>query len=60
MIDDQLACGRMWISKHLTDLDYKKYSVNLLLDLDAFRACFKMSNSHEENKVLWSYLNENL
>jgi len=31
-----------------------------LLDLDAFRACFKMSNSHEENKVLWSYLNENL
>ena len=60
VIDDQLAYGRMWISKHLTDLDYKKYSVNLLLDLDAFRACFKMSNSQEENKVLWSYLNENL
>ena len=60
VINDQLAYGRMWISKHLTDLDYKKYSVNLLLDLDAFRACFKMSNSQEENKVLWSYLNENL
>lgn len=60
VIKDQLAYGRMWISKYLTDLDYKKYSVNLLLDLDAFRACFKMSNSHEENKVLWSYLNENL
>ena len=60
VIDDQLAYGRMWISKYLTDLDYKKYSVNLLLDLDAFRACFKMSNSQEENKVLWSYLNENL
>ena len=60
VIDDQLAYGRMWISKHLTDLDYKKYSVNLLLDLDAFRACFKMSNSQDENKVLWSYLNENL
>ncbi|MAW75434.1 MAG: hypothetical protein CMG09_05880 [Candidatus Marinimicrobia bacterium] len=60
VINDQLAYGRMWISKHLTDLDYKKYSVNLLLDLDAFRACFKMSNSQDENKVLWSYLNENL
>ena len=60
VINDQLAYGRMWISKHLTDLDYKKYGVNLLLDLDAFRACFKMSNSQEENKVLWSYLNENL
>ncbi len=60
VIKDQLAYGRMWISKYLTDLDYKKYSVNLLLDLDAFRACFKMSNSQEENIVLWSYLNENL
>ena len=60
VIKDQLAYGRMWISKYLTDLDYKKYNVNLLLDLDAFRACFKMSNSQEENIVLWSYLNENL
>ena len=60
VVNNQLAYGRMWISKYLIDLDYKKYSIKLLLDLDAFRACFKMLSSKEENKVLWSYLNENL
>jgi len=60
VLEEQHNYRRMWISEYLDNLDYDKYNLNTLLDLDAFRACFKMLKSTNEEKILWSYLNESL
>ena len=59
-LENQLNNGRMWISHYLNDLDFKEYNVGMLLNLDAFRGCFKISTSVNEEKILWSYLNKSL
>ncbi len=57
--DEQIMLGRMWIANNIRKIDDSKLSLETIRFFDLVRSCLMLSNNDKENKLIWSYLNNN-
>ena len=57
--DEQIMLGRMWIANNIRKIDHCKLSLETIRFFDLVRSCLMLSNNDKENKLIWSYLNNN-
>ena len=50
--------GRKWVVTHLDEINYKSYSVNLILNLDSVRGTMKLLDDSYKKHIIWGYLNQ--